>query len=92
METRFSTPIKGSRSVGAGEIQKAEHGVGGISEQREPATPAEKELFNEQAAKLGEWEAMQRHAERAGATRMPPDDWAPKDPGLLLLPEQRATK
>ncbi len=63
-----------------------------ISEQREPAIPAEKELFNEEAAKLGEWEAMQRHAERAGATRVPPDDWVAKDPGLLLLPEQREKK
>ncbi len=37
----------------------------------------------------GDWEALQRQAERAGAMRFPPPGWLPADPQDLLLSEER---
>ena len=48
------------------------------------------ELLQQQSEQFGEWEALQRYAERAGATRRPPSDWQPTNPQQLLLPEDRA--
>lgn len=39
--------------------------------------------------RLGEWEAWQRAAERAGFARTPPADWVPRNPQQLLLSEER---
>lgn len=39
---------------------------------------------------LGEWEAWQRAAERAGAARTPPQGWAPANPQTMLLSEERS--
>ena len=52
-------------------------------------TSAEKELFSEESATLGEWEALQRRAERTTGNRAPPADWVPANPDALLLPEER---
>ncbi len=60
-----------------------------MSEAPNPATTAAKEQINEDQVLYGEWEAFQRHAERSGMKREPPADWVPKNPDLLLLPEQR---
>jgi serine/threonine protein kinase len=49
-----------------------------------------RELLQQQSEQFGEWEALQRYAERAGATRTPPSDWKPANPQQLLLPEERA--
>lgn len=51
---------------------------------------AEKELLSEESATLGEWEALQRRAERTAGTRAPPADWVPANSDALLLPEERA--
>jgi hypothetical protein len=37
----------------------------------------------------GDWEALARQAERAGAKRFPPQGWLPADPQDLLLSEER---
>jgi len=63
-----------------------------MSEAPNPATTAAKEQINEDQVQYGEWEAFQRHAERSGMKREPPADWVPKDPNLLLLPEERSAK
>jgi hypothetical protein len=66
-----------------------------LSEQlREQAkrTPAQAEMLNAEEVSLGEWEAYQRHAERAGIQRTPPDHWMPANPEILLLPEEQAAK
>ncbi|MBP8098003.1 MAG: hypothetical protein KAY03_01670 [Arenimonas sp.] len=63
-----------------------------MSEAPNPATTAAKEQINEDQVQYGEWEAFQRHAERTGMKREPPVDWKPKDPNLLLLPEERSAK
>jgi len=63
-----------------------------MSEAPNPATTAAKEQLDEDEVQYGEWEAFQRHAERSGMKREPPTGWAPKDPDLLLLPEERSTK
>ena len=63
-----------------------------MSEAPNPATTAAREQINEDQVLYGEWEAFQRHAERTGMKREPPADWAPKNPDLLLLPEERKAK
>jgi hypothetical protein len=60
-----------------------------LDAQPKAKTSAEKELINADEVKFGEWEAYQRHAERAGSKRAPPADWAPENAELLLLPEER---
>ena len=61
-----------------------------LSEQLpEKTTSAEHERLNAEEIRLGEWEAYQRHAERAGIQRTPPRDWVPGNPDALLLPEER---
>ena len=60
-----------------------------MSELPDVETSADKEKLNEEEVLLGEWEAFQRHAERAGVARIPPVDWVPKNPQALLLPEER---
>jgi len=42
-------------------------------------------------AQFGEWEAWQRQAVRAGASRTPPPGWLPADPQVLLLSEDRTS-
>ena len=53
------------------------------------ASPAEREALLDDVVRHGEWEAMQRAAERKTGTRTPPAGWAPSDPNLLKLPEER---
>jgi hypothetical protein len=50
---------------------------------------AARDRLEAEAVAQGEWEALQRQAERSGSTREPPPDWQPKDPSALLLPELR---
>jgi len=50
---------------------------------------AARDRLDEEAVAQGEWEALQRQAERSGATRNPPPDWQPKDTAAVLLPELR---
>jgi hypothetical protein len=47
--------------------------------------------FDQDATEHGEWEALQRQAERSGSTRNPPADWLPEDRASLLLPEERGS-
>jgi hypothetical protein len=47
------------------------------------------EILQADVVAFGEWEATQRRAERAGASRTPPAGWVPADPNLLRLPEER---
>jgi hypothetical protein len=63
-----------------------------LSDAPDPATTAAKEQINEDAVQFGEWEAFRRHAERSGKTREPPPGWVPRNPELLLLPEERGSK
>lgn len=53
------------------------------------ASPAEREALQDDVVRHGEWEAMQRAAERKTGSRTPPAGWAPSDPNLLKLPEER---
>jgi len=50
---------------------------------------AAREQLDADVVAQGEWEALQRQAERSGSTRNPPPDWQPRDPSALLLPELR---
>jgi hypothetical protein len=50
---------------------------------------AKREQMDQDAVDYGEWEALQREAERSGSTRNPPGDWLPNDRAALLLPEER---
>jgi hypothetical protein len=62
-----------------------------ISEQLPDARSSdESERLNAEEIALGEWEAYQRSAERAGVPRDPPAGWVPRRPELLLLQEERA--
>lgn len=53
------------------------------------ASPAEREALLDDVVRHGEWEATQRAAERKTGSRTPPAGWAPSDPNLLKLPEER---
>jgi hypothetical protein len=53
------------------------------------ATPAERDRLQADIVELGEWTATQHAAQRATGRTAPPADWAPKDPNLLRLPEER---
>jgi hypothetical protein len=53
-------------------------------------TAADAERLQREVAQFGEWEALQRQAERAGASRRPPPGWKPADAQTLLLSEERA--
>jgi hypothetical protein len=55
-----------------------------------PVAPGAAELLQQDIVQFGEWEALQRQAERAGAARAPPPDWVPAHPEQLLLSEERA--
>lgn len=46
--------------------------------------------FQQDVARFGEWEALQREADRAGVSRTPPPGWVPANPQTLLLTEDRA--
>ncbi len=48
------------------------------------------EPFQLDVARFGEWEALQRQADRAGVSRIPPPGWVPANPQTLLLTEDRA--
>jgi hypothetical protein len=53
--------------------------------------PGDADLLQDDIARYGEWEALQRQAARDGApSRTPPPDWMPADPRMLMLPEERA--
>ena len=51
--------------------------------------PGDSDSLQEDIARYGEWEAWQRQAERAGASRTPPAGWLPVDPRMLMLSEER---
>ncbi|HEY2344376.1 MAG TPA: serine/threonine-protein kinase [Xanthomonadaceae bacterium] len=52
--------------------------------------PAQAEEKQRDIELYGDWEAMERQAERAGVSRFPPPGWVPADPQTLLLSEERA--
>jgi hypothetical protein len=52
--------------------------------------PDDADRLQQDIADYGEWEAMQRQAERVGASRTPPAGWLPADPRILMLSEERA--
>lgn len=54
-----------------------------------PSSAHDAELLEDDIIRFGEWEAWQRQAERAGVSRVPPVGWAPSDPQVLLLSEER---
>jgi serine/threonine protein kinase len=51
--------------------------------------PGGDDVFRHDLIKFGEWEALQRQAERLGFQRTPPPSWIPENPGSLLLSEER---
>ena len=53
-------------------------------------TLGDTEQFQLDVARFGEWEALQRQADRAGVSRTPPPGWVPANPRTLLLSEDRA--
>jgi hypothetical protein len=64
-----------------------------LSEQMpDDLVPAEMERRNAEEVALGEWEAYQRSAARAGVPPAPPADWVPRKPEQLLLQEDRPPK
>jgi hypothetical protein len=52
--------------------------------------PGEAERMQQDVERFGEWEALQRAADRAGIPRTPPPGWVPASPQTLLLTEERA--
>jgi hypothetical protein len=60
-----------------------------LDQLRAGSNPDARETLDQETAALGEWEALQRQAERSGSTRGPPPDWLPGDHALLQLPEER---
>ena len=46
--------------------------------------------FQQDVARFGEWEALQRELDRLGVSRTPPPGWVPANPQTLLLTEDRA--
>lgn len=63
-----------------------------LSEQPDTDGSAARERLNAEEIEFGEWEAFQRHAERAGVARMPPAGWTPKNAESVLLPEERTVQ
>ena len=63
-----------------------------LSELPDETKAAELERLQDEEVTLGEWEALQRHAERKGVSRTPPVDWAARNPEFILLPEERTPK
>ncbi len=57
-----------------------------------PITTFRTDRFQDDIVQYGEWEAMQRTADNAGVERMPPADWVPADPKMLLMSEERTPK
>lgn len=47
------------------------------------------DVFRQDLIEFGEWEALQRHAERSGFPRVPPRAWVAANPEALLLSEDR---
>ena len=47
------------------------------------------EQLRQDFARYGEWQAMERMAQRHGIAATPPADWQPQDPKMLLLSEDR---
>lgn len=60
------------------------------SERLSASHAAYAEQLQSEIAEFGEWEAWQRNLDRLGISRKPPPGWAPKDPNLLLLSEERS--
>ncbi len=58
-------------------------------DQHRARDPGGAEELENDVIRFGEWEAWQRHAERAGIPRFPPAAWLPANPQLLLLSEER---
>ncbi len=61
-----------------------------MSDQVEKLPPDDKDRIQLETVAHGEWLAWQLASERVSGRRLPPADWAPKDPTLLLLSEERA--
>ncbi|TDR45772.1 hypothetical protein DFR29_104200 [Tahibacter aquaticus] len=61
-----------------------------LSEHVAEKDPAVRVTLQRDIVALGEWEAWQRAAERAGAARTPPQGWTPANPQTLLLSEERS--
>ncbi len=49
------------------------------------------DVFRQDLIEFGEWEALQRHAERSGFPRVPPSAWVAANPEALLLSEDRTS-
>jgi hypothetical protein len=60
-----------------------------LDELRLGGNASAREQIDQDAVEHGEWEALQRQAERSGSARNPPADWMPKDRAALQLPEER---
>jgi hypothetical protein len=51
--------------------------------------PVNAEQIQQDIARVGEWEALQRQAERMGKARRPPPGWLPANTQTMLLSEDR---
>jgi len=61
-----------------------------MSDQLEKLPVEGQDRIQRETVALGEWVAWQRACERVSGRSLPRADWAPKDPTLLLLSEERA--
>ncbi len=61
-----------------------------MSDQLEPLSAVERDRIQRETVVHGEWVAWQRASERVSGRSLPPAEWAPKDPTMLLLSEERA--
>jgi hypothetical protein len=60
--------------------------------ERVPVATFRTDRLQDDIVRYGEWEAMLRAADDAKVARMPPPDWVPADPQLLLLSDERTAK
>jgi len=60
--------------------------------ERVPVSSLRTDRLQDDVVRYGEWEAMLRAADYAGVARMPPLDWVPADPQMLLMSEERTAK
>ncbi|MBS0194253.1 MAG: hypothetical protein JSR34_08390 [Proteobacteria bacterium] len=61
-----------------------------MSDQVGMPSAGDEDRIQRETVAYGEWVAWQRACERVSGKTLPPADWMPKDPTLLLLSEERA--
>jgi hypothetical protein len=80
--------VKGTPEEAAAKEQRRDYVW--MSDQVEKLSADDQDRIQRETVVHGEWVAWQRACERVSGRSLPPADWAPKDPTLLLLSEERA--